>query len=403
MSKYVFLTQLLGFFLLLSSCHSSRTIVVTSVPTVTGTESLLQQADTYYFDDRFDEALNIYNQVLIVESNSVAAYTGRGNVFRLTDKLNEAFDEYSKALAIDPAYAPAYRGRGLLFIYNYKELTKGLADFNEAIRLDPDYALAYYSRGSYYYDQGNLAAALADYNKAIDLGQPNSWVYYNRAILYKKQDNLEAALADFNKAIELNPQNADAYVFRANVYAALKNLDEAVANFSKAIELDPQNALAYYNRGLTYKAKGNKQAAKNDFEISGKLNPDFAENAQTQINSLISVAITYRIKNPGFLAPTYSGIAYTAPTFDTHWYEGADEYYEYTEYRKSGELVSILVLGSSPQPWGIDCFILADGEVIMDKSHSPIHWLTLNNVKYIDAKTGELKEYAYLYCEAYVP
>ena len=127
---------------------------------------------------------------------------------------SRAIELYTQLLKLDSNIAAAYNNRGLR-LYNLGDLDGALSDYDKAISLNPDYdATVYYNRGSLKYNLGDLDGALSDYDKAISLNPDYAEAYNNRALCYckmvveekdkeKKKEYLALAKVDEKKFKEL--------------------------------------------------------------------------------------------------------------------------------------------------------------------------------------------------------
>ncbi len=223
---------------------------------------------------RYDEGLAAITQAIHLAPRA-AWYVNRGNLYQDLQKYELALDEYNQAIEINPNYAMAYYNRGVLY-YDLQKYDLALSDWNKAIELNPNFADAYLNRGVIYSDQQKYELALADYNKAIEINPNFAQAYYNRGLLYHNQQKYELALADYTKAIDINPNYALAYNNRGNLYIHLQKYDLALSDWSKAIEINPNDADAYYNRGLFHRDLRKYDLALSDFSKAIEINPKFA-------------------------------------------------------------------------------------------------------------------------------
>ena len=224
---------------------------------------------------RYDEGLAAITQAIHLAPRA-AWYVNRGNLYQDLQKYELALDEYNQAIEINPNYAMAYYNRGVLY-YDQKKYELALADWNKAIELNPNFTDAYYNRGNLYFNQQKYELALADWNKAIELNPNFAKAYYNRGVLYRLQEKYDLALADWNKAIEINPNYAEAYNNRGNLYFNQQKYELALADWNKAIEINPNYAEAYYNRGNLYRLQEKYELALSDYSKAIDINPNYAE------------------------------------------------------------------------------------------------------------------------------
>ena len=191
------------------------------------------------------KAIELYTEVLELDSSNVGAYNNRANFYAVTSNTSKAMLDYNKAIELDPNYTNTYYNRAILY-NRLGQVSKAIEDYNKAIELDPNNTNAYFNRANLYKDLERTQDALEDYNKVIELNPTDADAYKLRAIIYGKLDKNQDALEDFNNSIEFNPTDANAYKLRAFLNEVLGNKTEALVDYRKYIELNPQNAFVNY-------------------------------------------------------------------------------------------------------------------------------------------------------------
>ncbi|WP_235290717.1 tetratricopeptide repeat protein [Portibacter lacus] len=142
--------------------------------------------------------------------NYVNAYLLKGNLYFYQDKYEEALQMYNTSLAVDPQYTEAISNKFL------------------ALR----------SAGRYYGEKKNDLSTSAQYlEQALQL-QPNDYET-NRLLgtCYGIMGNHQNALKYFKKCAELQPNNADIFVNLAKAYELTGNTEEAAIAARKAQSL----------------------------------------------------------------------------------------------------------------------------------------------------------------------
>ena len=203
-----------------------------------------------YQTARLDEADQLFAKAIKVKSNFGAAYSNYGLVLHDLKRFEEALSAYDKAISLTPDDVDAYCNRGLV-LRDMKRLEDALESCDKAILIKPDHALAYSNRGMVLREMGQLFEAIHSYDLAISIDPACAPAYANRGAALQDADRLDEALACCDKAISLQPRNAESYSIRGNIFRKMKRFDEAVASYEMAIALDPQNSDAYSNRGLS--------------------------------------------------------------------------------------------------------------------------------------------------------
>lgn len=195
-----------------------------------------------------------------IDASKVASrYTYQGKISSKYEDYDEAIENFNQALILNPNDAQAYIERGNALYENAQssgnpdeEYKIALKDFNNALKINPNEAEAYISRGIVRYDMAEYSpnakdeyqAALADFNRAIKKNPNNAKAYVQRGITQHKisQNNgdinqgYQKALKDFDAALRLDPQSAEAYVQKGNVLYELAKIKGAnEANYWQAI------------------------------------------------------------------------------------------------------------------------------------------------------------------------
>jgi tetratricopeptide (TPR) repeat protein len=154
----------------------------------------------YYYQRKYDKAINDYSKIIEFKPLEAAAYMMRGKTYLKKEQggwikaeINSVRSHFSK--------------QGLL--RSGELLEKAIEDLSQAIELDPKLASAYSYRAEAYRFMGMTEEALRDSTVAIDLGGDSLSIASAHATLakiYGQRGQYELAEAEFRKAMELNPR-----------------------------------------------------------------------------------------------------------------------------------------------------------------------------------------------------
>src|SRR5947207_1423148 len=92
-----------------------------------------------------------------------------GNTHFYAQRYDEALAAYQQALQLDPDYAKAYNNMGYV-LNEIKRYEEALAAYEQAIRLNPNYAKAYNNKAIALEHLGRTTEAQQAYDKARELG-----------------------------------------------------------------------------------------------------------------------------------------------------------------------------------------------------------------------------------------
>ena len=221
------------------------------------------------------KAIELYTEVLELDSSNVGAYNNRANFYAVTSNTSKAMLDYNKAIELDPNYTNTYYNRAILY-NRLGQVSKAIEDYNKAIELDPNNTNAYFNRANLYKDLERTQDALEDFNKSIELNPTDANAYKLRAFLNEVLGNKTEALVDYRKYIELNPQNAFVNYRLANILLKAEKYDEALNMVNKAILLDDKEYTHVYHitKGEIYMAMKEFLDAINEFTFAISLKDD---------------------------------------------------------------------------------------------------------------------------------
>ena len=130
-----------------------------------------------YHEGNLIQAVEAFNNAIILNPKETKAYLGRGIVLSDMDMYDKAIKDYTTVISLNPNHAEAYNNRG--WAYLKKALfDHSIKDCSAALRLNPSMARAYYTRAMAYKAQGLLGMSRKDFQKGCELGNNNSCQEY---------------------------------------------------------------------------------------------------------------------------------------------------------------------------------------------------------------------------------
>ena len=134
-------------------------------------QALYDQGIKLYYDRKFNEALDLFNQILAIEPENYLALNGKGATY-------------------------AFQGR-------YDE---GVTLIKQAIQLKPDFVYARFNLGLAYELAGNYEESILSYKEALKLDAKDVWSYYGIASIYGRRGDVEQVIEWLRPAIALEPE-----------------------------------------------------------------------------------------------------------------------------------------------------------------------------------------------------
>jgi tetratricopeptide (TPR) repeat protein len=106
----------------------------------------LTRGDQFRELDRFVEALEMYDEVTILDPDNKIAWFYKGYSLGKLERYAEAIDAYEEAIKIDPKYADAWYGKGYS-LGKLERYAEAIDAYEEAIKIDPKFADAWFNKG----------------------------------------------------------------------------------------------------------------------------------------------------------------------------------------------------------------------------------------------------------------
>ena len=247
-------------------------------------EEIFNSALKNHQENKFEEAKDLYDQILKINPNYAQAHNNLGVIFQNSKEYQKAIKCYEKAIEIIPNYSNAHNNLGIIFKEN-GDTQKAINYYEKAIEIDSNYLNPYLNLGKLFQEAEEYQKAKNYYEKAIEI-QPNNLVSnFNLGIIFFELNENQKAKYYYEKAIEIKPNYAEAYNNLGNIYVELGKNYEAITYYQKAIALKATFADAYANMGRVQKTLGKLEEAINSFKSAKQIDPN--------LNCEVSFAATY--------------------------------------------------------------------------------------------------------------
>jgi len=237
-------------------------------------QELIQRALTAHQRGQLDQAADLYEQVLNLESQNFAALQFFGVLRAQQGRNVEAAKLLESALALQPDNFGA--------LINYSQVLMGagqvreaLAVLDRALAIKPDVFEALYNRGIALAQLQRHAEAVTSFDKALALKPDSPHCLYNRGLAQSSLGWRQDALGSYDRAVALQPGFAPAWHNRGNVLRELGRPGEALESYDKALALTPQDGLLLYSRATAFSDAGRFGEAATSFGQALALRPQF--------------------------------------------------------------------------------------------------------------------------------
>ncbi|MGH7023452.1 MAG: DUF3857 domain-containing protein [Caulobacteraceae bacterium] len=240
----------------------------------TSAAGYIAQGLAFRAQDRAKDAMDAFDQALVLDPKSAAALGARAVVVASVQGMGDkAKADADAALKIDPNQESALVAKALL-----AELDRRWSDekgfLDRALKVDPHDGAALATRAGVELQNGDQTSARLDFAEARRFGADSPYVLnlvcYEAAI---RAFELDQALNDCDAAVKLAPKAADILDSRGFVLLRLNRDDEAIAQYDSVLTLEPFTAESLLGRSLAERRRGRVADAERDLQAAMAADP----------------------------------------------------------------------------------------------------------------------------------
>ncbi|MDB5012424.1 MAG: hypothetical protein JWQ25_626 [Daejeonella sp.] len=191
-------------------------------------DELRKQFTTFYQDNKYDDGILHFTNVIKSYPTSSLSYYLRGFFYSQQSKYQLAIKDYTQSIALDKSdqVFQTYTSRADTYFSN-KQYDLAINDYDESIRLNhDDNNNAFLGRGETWVEKELYDQAIADFSEAIRISPNFVRAYYGRTKTNKILGKYDLAIQDLKKCIEINSKLGDAYIGLLAPFARLKNFEQ---------------------------------------------------------------------------------------------------------------------------------------------------------------------------------
>jgi len=192
-----------------------------------------------------------------------------------TGAYDEAIDILDQALEVNSSYAPAHYQKGLIY-EEWDRRKDALKSYNKAIEINPTYNEARLGLASLYDKSVLNELALEQYLKVAETRSDDPGLHFKIALEYWYLQDIPKAAEHYIKVVEINPEHLQAHLNLISVYESMKNWGKALEEIVIVIRLSQktnnQQAKSIAENKLKF-IKGRMNLTKKD--IKRKSEPPF--------------------------------------------------------------------------------------------------------------------------------
>lgn len=238
-------------------------------------------------DERYQQAEEIFRQIIKLEEKSKEAYIELAKVLKAENNMEEALDLLLKAAVLDPADAEPLYLAGNIYL-DLKKPQEAAVQFQRVATINKLYPLVQYQLGRASLMMNDPKGAL-DHTELEKKANPNlADAYLLAAEAHTMMKQYSLCATEYQKSIKLRPQAALTYVKLAQCYRQAGSLDVAMNMLNVASTKENGLADIYKEQGAIYELKGDTNHAIESYNQYFTLDPDAPdrEAIEARINAL---------------------------------------------------------------------------------------------------------------------
>jgi Flp pilus assembly protein TadD len=159
--------------------------------------------------DRMTEAIELFQQALRVDPDSVTAHVDLGNALLAQGKADDAIRNYEQALRIDPDDSKAHYNLGLALAL-VGRVPEAIEQWEQTLRINPDDADARYNLGLALGQEGRFQEAIGHYQQALRINPDLVEGHYNLGLALEKLGRTPEAVEQYQQVLKLRPDSTEA-------------------------------------------------------------------------------------------------------------------------------------------------------------------------------------------------
>ncbi len=242
----------------------------------------------YFYNGWYDKSIEYSDALIKQNRDDLFAWYYRALSKTAQQKLDDAINAYNELLRIDPNLTAAHMGSGKIYLQtgDYKKAKNA---FNKTIEIDDRNAGACDALGDIFAATQKEKEAIQSYKKALSIDPGMIDPSLKIAMIYsEKPEKLEEALEFAIKGKVLDPDNPISLDVLGWVYICRGEADMGIPLLEKASEQLPRDPMIHYHLGVGYYNANNLEAAKRSLQIAVQSSQQFKgkKHAREILNKL---------------------------------------------------------------------------------------------------------------------
>ncbi len=232
-------------------------------------------AEVYLDKGEPNNAIEVYNQMLLINPNQFQALVNIGRLYINNGEKEKGVEYMERSLEINPGN-PTLVFEIAIYYRSIQQYQKAKYNFKKAFIQKPDFAEAALEIGVEEHRDGNFDSSLEYINKAININRNFHNAYFYKGLLYLEKNNYEAGIGNLNESIRIKFDHKESILLLANTYRKIGETEKAIEMYSKIYKTEVDNASITYNLASAYHDIDDYSSANKFYKKSIELEPNNA-------------------------------------------------------------------------------------------------------------------------------
>jgi tetratricopeptide (TPR) repeat protein len=233
-------------------------------------DNLIWLGSVYYICNQYNDALNIYNQIIEIYPDEADAWECKGEMLDYLERYDEALEAYDKAIQLNPKDDFAWNNKGSL-LDKKKRYDEAIACFERAFVLNSENYIAWSNIGNVLAHQGKYEEALIHCNQVLAINPNCHEAFFFKGYAYYELKKYRQSTECYDKALQIYSEDYRTWYYKARSLYKLKRYHESIGCIDKSINISSE----FKDSGLILKAEcfimlNQFEKAKDYFIQSGK-------------------------------------------------------------------------------------------------------------------------------------
>ncbi|HPZ10548.1 MAG TPA: tetratricopeptide repeat protein, partial [Candidatus Eremiobacteraeota bacterium] len=219
-------------------------------------DHLCKEAEEFLKKDDYKNAIDRYEEVKKLKSDSIEAFRGAGKVYLKKGEYEHARLSLERAIDIDKDDEESYLTMAKVF-WEQKDIFNAEIWYKKVLVINEDNIEAINGLGDCYFARKDYENAIAKYKKLLERDPQNIPLRMKIGYVYKEKKDYTNAIKWFTLALKVKDTFTEARLEIADIYIIVKKYDNAIEEYKKILKYKPQDVEAMSGIGECYKIQQN--------------------------------------------------------------------------------------------------------------------------------------------------